>query len=138
MHRTFCRLALLAVGIGAVSLGAALADDKDEPKIPDTIKEIMKKGHGAKGLLKGIKGEVKEGKWDEALNDAKLLKAFGAGLGKIKPEKGDDANWKKQSEKYKENTLKVFKAVEKKDAKGADEALGLIGKSCKSCHDSHK
>lgn len=137
MVRTLSRLALLAVGMAAVG-GIALADDKDEPKIPDNIKDIMKKGHGSKGLLKGIKANVKEGKWEDVMTDAKLLKAFGGGLGKLKPPMGDDASWKKMTEKYKDTTVKVFKAAEKKDGKGVDDGIGVIQKSCKSCHDAHK
>ncbi|MFO0852630.1 MAG: hypothetical protein U0871_29325 [Gemmataceae bacterium] len=135
MHRTFCRLALLAVGIGAVSLGAAVADDKEKTY---TTEEIMKRHTGAKSLLKGLGAQVKEGKWEDAKEGAKLLKAFGESLGKNTPPKGDEASWKKLTKQYKESTAEVFKAVEKQDAKAATDGLGKIGKSCMGCHKPHK
>ena len=135
--RFTARLAVLTAGF-VLAAGVTVADDKKEDKVPKTISEIMKKGHGAKGLLKSIGKEVKEGKWDEAKTDAELLKLFGEGLGKIKPEKGTDASWKKLTDKYKDNTAEVYKAVDKKEAPGAESALKKIGSSCKECHDSHK
>lgn len=129
---------LFAAAVTAFTLSTtAVAQDKKEKVY--SIEEIMKKGHaGGKSLIKGITTQVKEGNWDEAQKGAKLLKAFGESLGKNKPEKGDDASWKKLTEQYKENTAAVAAAAEKKDAKAANEALGKIGKSCKECHDAHK
>jgi cytochrome c556 len=124
-----------AVGMVVVSAGMLSADDTEKNY---SIEEIMKKGHGSKGLLKGITAEVKTAKWDDAKNDAKLLKAFGVALGKNKPPRGAEASWKKLTEQYKENTVAVAKAVDKKDAKATTDALGKIGKSCKGCHDNHK
>jgi cytochrome c556 len=133
------RVAALVVVGGlalALSVEGSAADDKD--KTP-TIKEIMKKGHaGTKSLIKGVAAQVKAGEWDEAQNGAKTLKTFGEALGKNKPEKGDDASWKKLTDEYKDNTAAVAEAAEKKDAKGVTSGLGKIGKSCKTCHDSHK
>jgi hypothetical protein len=132
--------AALAVGglALAFSVGSQAADDKKDDKVP-TIKEIMKKGHqGTKSLLKGIGAQAKEGKWDDAADGAKTLKAFGEALGKNKPEKGSDESWKKLTDAYKDNTKTVFDAVEKKDATATADALGKIGKSCKGCHDQHK
>jgi cytochrome c556 len=131
-------VAVLAVGglAAAVVGGEAAADDKKKKEY--TISEIMKKGHGAKGLLKGIGAEVKAGKWDEAKTDAALLKEFGEAIGTLKPEKGDEASWKKQTGIYKDNTAAVYEGVEAKDAKKAGDALKKIGGSCKSCHEAHK
>lgn len=129
--------AAAAVGF-VVGAGALTAQDKDKEEKAYEISEIMKKGHGAKGLLKGIGAHVKAGEWDEAKTDAELLKAFGTALGKNKPDKGDTKSWEKLTKAYKENTENVYKAVVKKDAKAANDNLGKIGKSCKGCHDSHK
>jgi cytochrome c556 len=127
----------LAAAVGmAVLAGGVLAGDDKEKTYP--IEEIMKKGHGSKGLLKGIETHVKESKWDEAKTDAKLLKAFGVSLGKNEPPMGEAKSWKKLAEAYKENTDSVYKAVEKKDAKGVTEGLGKIRKSCMGCHKEHK
>ncbi len=124
------------VGMAVLSAGVLTADDKEDKNY--TIEEIMKKGHGAKGLLKGIAAEVKQEKWDDAVKDAKLLKAFGVSLGKNKPEKGSAESWKKLTDAYKDNTEAVYKAAETKDAKGVTTALGKIQKSCKGCHQVHK
>ncbi len=139
MVRKLGRVAACLVAAGcmvAVSVKVAAAQKEDE-KVYE-IEEIMKKGHGSKGLLKGIAAEVKEGKWEDAQKDAKLLKAFGVSLGKNKPPMGSEESWKKLSEQYKENTEAVFKAAEKQDAKGVTTALGKIGKSCMGCHKEHK
>ena len=138
MIRKLSRVAaglVAAVGMAALSAGVLAGDDKEKTY---PIEEIMKKGHGSKGLLKGIAAHVKEAKWDEAKTDAKLLKAFGVSLGKNEPPMGEAKSWKKLAEAYKENTETVYKAVEKKDAKGATDALGKIGKSCAGCHKEHK
>ncbi|HVK17607.1 MAG TPA: hypothetical protein VM533_11720 [Fimbriiglobus sp.] len=123
------------VGMAALSAGVLAGDDKEKTY---PIEEIMKKGHGSKGLLKGIETHVKGSMWDEAKTDAKLLKAFGVSLGKNEPPMGEAKNWKKLAEAYKENTETVFKAVEKKDSKAAFEGLGKIRKSCSGCHKEHK
>jgi cytochrome c556 len=122
-------------GLALVLTAAAAADDKEKKY---TISQIMKKGHGAKGLLKGIDAHVKGGMWDEAKTDATLLKAFGEGLGKNSPERGDAESWKKLTGDYKENTKAVYDAAEKKEAKGVTDGLKKIRGSCKTCHDSHK
>ena len=136
MTRKLVRAAVFAAAVAALvgtTVGANAQDKKTY-----SIKEIMKKGHGAKGLLKGLGTEVKEGKWDDAKTDAALLKEFGEALGTITPEKGEPESWKKLTAKYKENTAAVADAVDKKDAKAAEGALKKIGGSCKECHTPHK
>ena len=126
----------------AVAAGPGPAQDKGDKKKYATIGQIMKKGHGAKGLLKGIDAEAKGGKWDDATNDAALLKTFGENLGKMKPEKGSDESWKKLTDKYMEQTADVAEAVGKKDAKGVKAALaaltGVKNANCNECHAAHK
>ena len=100
--------------------------------------DIMKKGHGKKGLLTQIKDGVKAEKWDDIAKPAAELKKFGEELGKNKPEKGEDASWKKLTGDYKTMMLSIAEGVEKKDAKATNEALGKMSKSCKACHDGHK
>jgi cytochrome c556 len=127
---------LVVGGLAAVFTVNTQAQTKDKKY---TISEIMKKGHaGSKSLISGIRAEAKAGNWDEAQNGAKLLKTFGDQLGTLSPEKGDEANWKKLTKKYQENTAAVAAAVEKKDAAGTNAALGKITGSCKECHASHK
>lgn len=136
MIRNLGRAMLFAAAAAALvgtTVGLSAQDAKKY-----TIEDIMKKGHGSKGLVKGIAKEVKDGKWDDAKTDAALLKDFGEALGSLKPGKGDEASWKKLSAKYKDSTAAVATAVDKKDAKGANAALGVIGKSCGECHKAHK
>jgi hypothetical protein len=138
MGRTLGRVmgGLVAAGaMIAVSFSGAFADDKEKSY---TIEEIMKKGHGSKGLLKGISAEAKAGKWEDAQRDAVLLKAFGVALGKNKPEMGSAASWKKLTDQYKENTVAGFIATEKQGAKATLAARGKIQKSCGSSHKQHK
>lgn len=141
--RSYLRRATAVLSVGALAVlftvGGAAAQDKDkkEKKKYETS-EIMKKGHGAKGLLKGLKEQIKGEKWDDAKTDAELLKAFGEALGENDPPKGDAKSWKALSKKYKENTEAVYKGVEKKDGKAATESLDKIGKSCMECHKAHK
>lgn len=124
------RLSIVALGLIVLPLAALAA--------PDSIKEIMKKGHGSKGLLDSITASAKAEKWDAAGNDSKLLKEFGESLGTLKPSKGDADSWKKFADKYKEDTAAVAAAVEKKDAKAVADGIGAIKKSCGGCHKAHK
>jgi cytochrome c556 len=121
--------------LGFFSL-AVMAAEKKEPL---SIEEIMSKGHsGKKSLLNKIKDGLKSEKWEAIAEPAKEFKSFGEDLGKNKPPRGDMASWKKLSEEYKSTTAAIATAVEKKDAKAANDAVAKMGKSCKTCHDSHK
>jgi cytochrome c556 len=143
MVRKLIRVALCGtLGVLAMTLAygtAATAGQKDkDDKIP-TISEIMTQGHkGTDSFLAKLKGEVKGEKWDDATTNAKALALFGEALGKNKPPKGDEKSWKALTEKYAKNTKAVLTAVEKKDAKAANTALGAIGMSCGGCHKAHK
>ena len=128
---TFAAFAL-TVGLTAeVRTASAAAKDV-------TISEIMKKGHGAKGLLGAIDAGAKKGDWKEIEDDAKLLKEFGEAIGTLKPKKGDADSWKTQAEKYKTNTAAVAAGVDKKDAKAVSDGIAAIKGSCKECHTPHK
>ena len=139
MTRKLVRAGLFAAAVVGfvIGAGALSAQDKDKDKVY-SIEDIMKRHTGAKSVLKGVGAQVKEGKWEDAQDGAKLLKAFGESLGKNDPPMGTKESWKKLTGNYKENTANVYKAIGKKDAKAANDALGKIGKSCKECHDTHK
>ena len=128
---------MACVGGVLFTAGAILAEPR--PADPMGIEDIMKKGHaGKKSLLNVVKAGVKEEKWDSLTDTAKSLKSFGEDLGKNKPEKGDDASWKKLSAEYATNMTGIAAGIEKKDAKATNDALATMGKSCKACHDQHK
>ncbi|VTU01823.1 cytochrome c : Cytochrome C OS=Singulisphaera acidiphila (strain ATCC BAA-1392 / DSM 18658 / VKM B-2454 / MOB10) GN=Sinac_3849 PE=4 SV=1: Cytochrom_C_2 [Gemmataceae bacterium] len=130
-------MAALVLAFGGFDLTAA-ADDKKKDETP-TIKEIMAKGHkGTDAYMGKVKAAVKGEKWDDAQKYAKAMLVFGEALGKNKPKKGDADSWKTLSEKYAADTKSLFDATEKKDAKAANEALGVIGGSCGGCHKVHK
>lgn len=138
-----CIRAALFAALGVVTMtlaygaATATAGQKDD-KIP-TVKEIMAQGHkGTDSLLAKLKGEVKDGKWDDAVTHAKALNVFGVALGKNKPSKGDEKSWKELTDKYTASTKDLVAAAEKKDGKAATAALGAIGGSCGACHKAHK
>ncbi len=141
MVRKITRFALcFSAGLLAISLcvGGLSAEDKKDDKIP-SVEEIMKKGHAGKNsLINKIKASTKAEKWEDSQKSAGEMKAFGEALGKNKVPMGDAASWKKLSEKYMKITAEVSEGADKKDAKAVDTALGLLGKSCKECHDAHK
>ena len=133
--RKLAQLAVLAVGV-ALCFGNLTAQDKD--KVP-SVHDIMEEGHsGKKSLLNVIKASVKDEAWDKAAKPAEKFKFFGESLGKNKPEKGGADSWKKLSDEYKKTTAEIAAAVKKKDKSGAEKALGVMGKSCKACHDVHQ
>lgn len=140
MVRQYGRLlvGVVACAFGVLfTAGAILA----EPRPADdfaSVHDIMKKGHGKKGLLNQVKEGVKGEKWDDLAKPAAELKKFGDDLGKNKPDKGEDASWGKLTGEYKTMMLAIASGVEKKDAKATNEALTKMNKSCKACHDGHK
>jgi hypothetical protein len=125
----------MILAYGASSATAGQDKDKDE-KVP-TISEIMIKGHkGADSHIGKIRSAAKGAKWDDAKEYAKTLAFFGEHLGKNKPPKGDEKSWKTLTEKYAVATKSVVEAVDKKDAKAVNAALGKI--NCGECHKAHK
>jgi cytochrome c556 len=139
MIRTLTRR-LLVLTVCSLGLFLAAGNVTAEPLAdPVSIHDIMAKGHaGKKSLLSKIKEGVKGEKWDDIAKEAKTFKSYGEDLGKNKPEKGDEASWKKLAEEYKKTTAAIAEGVEKKDQKAATKALETMGKSCKACHDVHK
>lgn len=128
MSRKFLALAVAVLALPLVGFGA-----------PESVKEIMVKGHkGAGSLLTKIGAEAKAKKWDDAAKNAATLKEFGDALPGLKPKKGDEESWKKLSEAYKDQTAAVAAAVEKKDADETAKALKAISGSCGGCHGKHK
>jgi hypothetical protein len=108
-----CAVVALVAGWSLSLLSAA-----DDAKPKYTIKEVMK-FHKEKIHEKVEKGEAsKEEK-------QKLLEGYESML-KIKPPKGDEADWKKKCEA-------LVKAVKDGDAEGLKKAY-----NCKACHDVHK
>ncbi len=134
--RRLVGLAAFAFGV-LFTAGAILAEPRPAEDFA-SVHDIMKKGHGKKGLLNQIKDGVKTEKWDDLAKPAAELKKYGADLGKNQPDKGEDASWKKLSGEYKTMMLAIADGVEKKDAKATNEALTKMNKSCKACHDGHK
>ena len=115
MTRMIAAVALLVVTqVALVSLWAA--DDDDKPKL--TIKEAMKL-HKDKVNDKFAAGKAtKEEK-------EKLLAAYEA-MGKHKPPKGDEKEWK-------DRTDALVKAVKDEDTEAFKKAV-----KCADCHKAHK
>lgn len=141
MVRKITRLAIcFAAGLFAITLGVnAFAADEKKAEKALSIEEIMKPSFGGKNSLqKKIAAATKAEKWEDAQKAATELKTLGAGLGKNETPKGDAASWKKLSAKYAEQTADISAAADKKDLKATNAALGVLGKSCKECHDAHR
>ena len=139
-------MAFQRMRIGAVCLAFSLGTIGITTVTPGTaadeaysIEEIMEYNHsGKKSLTNKVTLAVKAGKWDEAAPAAAKMKTLGAALGKNPCPGGDAASWKKLTALYAEHTARIASAVEKKDAKEANAALGILKKSCKTCHDAHR
>jgi Na+-translocating ferredoxin:NAD+ oxidoreductase RnfG subunit len=124
------RIALAALVIGAVSLGAYRAVDdakKDAPKY--TIKQVMKEAHGEDGLVK----KVREGNATQADKD-KLVELYIA-LAADKPAKGDIAVWKEKTAPI----VVAAKAIAA-DKEGDKKLIATFNKAvaCKDCHQVFK
>lgn len=132
------KLALMAGLVVALVSAASAVTAQDKEKVP-SVHDIMEQGHsGKKSLIKQITATVKESKWDDAAKPSEKFKFFGESIGKNKPEKGSAESWKKLTDEYKKTTADIAEAVKKKDKAGAEKALGVMGKSCKACHDAHQ
>ncbi len=119
------------VALAAIPVGTVAA--------PDSIKEIMKVAHGKTApLVAKVGTEAKGKKWDDAAKDAGTLKENADALAGLKPKKGAEDSWKKQTDTYKENMAALAAAVEKKDDKAVAAAVKTIEGSCKACHSVHK
>lgn len=118
--------AILAMALLAGLGFSVYADDKkeDSPKI--TIKGVMKKANGKKGLV----AKIKTGKATDA--EKKEWVTLSEGLAAAKPPRGEDESWKKLTEE-------IVSAA--KDAvEGKKDAPARVGKSwdCGACHKNHK
>ncbi len=140
MVRKITRSAVVsAAALFAIVLGltAFAADEKKDVSIDD----IMRQSHGVVkkkpvGLDAKIQEAAKADKWEDAAKAAATFKANGEALGKLTPDKGEAASWKKLSASYAKSTSDVAAAVEKKDAKAVKTALDTI--NCKACHEVHR
>jgi hypothetical protein len=117
-------MAVLTMGLVA-GLGVFQAADDAKPKY--SIEDVMKKGMKGKPSLCAKVAQGKAGKEDQQ----KLLEMF-QDLGKNKPPKGDEGDWKKRT-----NAL-VSAAKDVVEGKaGAGKALQKAA-NCKACHELHK
>ena len=117
-------LALLTLAAVA-GAGLLAAGQKEKPKY--TIKEVMEKAHDGDDALvkKVIKGTADKKEKEQ------LLEMYVA-LGKNKPPKGSDADWKKK--------VDALIAAEKAVVENKEGATKSLQKAvtCKACHLAHK
>ena len=125
-----CLVAFVLAGSGPAS-----ADDKTPSN-----EDIMKKLHGKNGSHKQIDKALKEGSpdWDTITKHAKIYADLSALLEKNKPEKGDEASWKKLSEAYAKEAKALSDAAAKKDTEQVKEVFGKLKESCDACHENHR
>jgi cytochrome c556 len=124
-----CLVAFVLAGSAPVS-----ADDKNP-----TNEEIMKKLHGKTGSHKLI-NKALDGSpdWDTITKHAKIYADLSALLEKNKPEKGDEASWKKLAQGYAKDAKALSDAAAKKDADQVKEVFGRLKESCETCHENHR
>lgn len=122
---------LLCLGLTA----AWAADDK-----PADIADVMTKGHKRGGFKDTIANELKKGSpdWMAAQEKAKEFVTLAEDLGKNKPPKGSEADWKKQCDSYVKIVKELAAACEKKNKAGANSAMQKLNKTCASCHNAHQ
>ena len=124
-----CLVAFVLAGSAPVS-----ADDKSP-----TTEEIMKKLHGKNGSHKLINKALDgDPDWATITKHAKIYADLAALLDKNKPEKGDEASWKKLSQAYAKDAKALSDAAAKKDANQVKEVFGRLKESCETCHENHR
>jgi len=123
-------VALVLVGSAPVT-----ADDKNP-----TTEDIMKKLHGKTGSHKLINKALEGGDpdWDTIGKHAKIYADLSALLEKNKPEKGDEASWKKLAQAYAKDAKALSDAAAKKDKNTVKEVFGRLKESCETCHENHR
>lgn len=117
-------MAVLTVGLVA-GLGVFRAADETKPKY--SIEDVMKKGMKGKSSLCGKVAQGKASKEEQQT----LLEMFEC-LGKSKPPKGDEGDWKKRTDALVSATKDVI-AGKPNAGKSLQKAA-----NCKACHQLHK
>jgi hypothetical protein len=118
---------LWSVALLALALLATLGLGAGEEKPKYTIEEVMKKAHSGKTNLpkKLMLGQISD------TEKTKLIEYYDA-LGKNKPPKGSEDDWKKRTG----TLLTAAKAAI--DGGDAEKKAFRKAVDCKSCHDLHK
>jgi cytochrome c556 len=133
------RLAAAAIGgcLVAFALSASAPVSADD-KTPST-EEIMKKLHGKNGSHKLINKALEgDPDWDTITKHAKIYADLASLLEKNKPEKGDEAGWKKLAQAYAKEAKELSDAAAKKDKNTVKEVFGRLKESCDTCHENHR
>lgn len=123
------RITTLAAAFALAFGAASLAEDKKVTSIHD----VMEKAHDEDAGLKAkVEAAVKAKKLADAKKPSEEWVKLAADLGKNKPPKGSEAEWKKRTT----TLLNAAKDV-LNDKPGANKALAAAG-NCKACHQAHK
>ena len=126
-----CLVAFVLAGSPSVS-----ADDKNP-----TNEEIMKKLHGKNGSHKLINKALPasgEPNWEDIAKHAKIYADLAALLEKNRPDKGDEAGWKKVAHQYAVDAKALSDAAAKKDKDAAKTIFTKLKESCETCHENHR
>jgi cytochrome c556 len=124
-----CLVAFVLAGSPSVS-----ADDKNP-----TNEEIMKKLHGKTGSHKLINKALDgEPDWEAIGKHAKIYADLSALLEKNKPDKGDEASWKKLAHGYAAEAKALSDAAAKKDKDAVKTIFTKLKESCETCHENHR
>lgn len=128
---------MLGIGLTALTLGPAAAQDEKTP----TIKEAMDKLHkGGNSLLASIGKQfnAQPTPWTRIQKSTKDVVILGAALAKNEPPRGDKESWQRLANAYFTNAKAMDDAAQAQDLAQTKAARGRLARSCKACHDAHK
>jgi cytochrome c556 len=125
-----CLFAFVLAGSTPVS-----ADDST-PSIEDIMKKLNGKNGSHKLINKALESDPPD--WEVIGKHAKIYADLAALLEKNKPEKGDEAGWKKLSQAYAKEAKALAEAAQKKDKEKVKTIFGQLKESCETCHENHR
>jgi hypothetical protein len=137
MFRLFVLGGLLAL---AVFVSGVQAQDKDTKKDkPKDIGEIMKKAHAGEGAFRSaVTRAIKAKDFAKGADPMKAWVAIATHLSTFDPPKGTKESWDKLTKEYSGQIKDLAKAVDDKDASGANASLKKINMNCGTCHRQHR
>lgn len=134
------RLVIALAGGCLVALVLARSTPASADDSTPSIEDIMKKLHGKNGSHKLINKalETDPPDWDVIAKHAKIYADLSALLEKDKPEKGDEAGFKKLAQAYAKDAKALSDAAQKKDKDKVKTVFGKLKESCETCHEDHR
>jgi cytochrome c556 len=133
------RLVAALVGgclVAFVLVGAPASADDSTPSIEDIMKKLNGKNGSHKLINKALETDPLD--WDAIGKHAKIYADLAALLEKDKPEKGDEAGFKRLAQAYAKDAKALSDAAQKKDKDQVKTIFGKLKESCETCHEDHR